>query len=72
MIIDFFVAAPSLQFILFSDETMIGVFPDGIIDREIDFLRNVHDNSDELVNVQALITNQCFSPKLKSNFRMNC
>uniref|UniRef100_A0A158Q733 RNA helicase n=1 Tax=Elaeophora elaphi TaxID=1147741 RepID=A0A158Q733_9BILA len=30
------------------DETLIGTFPDGIIDREIDFLKNVHDNSDEL------------------------
>ncbi|KAK6105949.1 DEAD/DEAH box helicase family protein [Brugia pahangi] len=31
-----------------SDEALIGIFPDGIIDREIDFLKNVHDNSDEL------------------------
>uniref|UniRef100_A0A8R1TPA5 RNA helicase n=1 Tax=Onchocerca volvulus TaxID=6282 RepID=A0A8R1TPA5_ONCVO len=30
------------------DETLIGTFPDSIIDREIDFLKNVHDNSDEL------------------------
>ncbi|OZC12389.1 hypothetical protein X798_00020 [Onchocerca flexuosa] len=30
------------------DETLIGTFPDEIIDREIDFLKNVHDNSDEL------------------------
>ncbi|VDP20091.1 unnamed protein product [Onchocerca flexuosa] len=31
-----------------TDETLIGTFPDEIIDREIDFLKNVHDNSDEL------------------------
>ncbi|VBB32965.1 unnamed protein product [Acanthocheilonema viteae] len=31
-----------------TNETLIGIFPDGIIDREIDFLKNVHDNSDEL------------------------
>uniref|UniRef100_A0A915Q3T8 RNA helicase n=1 Tax=Setaria digitata TaxID=48799 RepID=A0A915Q3T8_9BILA len=30
------------------DETLIGTFPDNVIDREIDFLKNVHDNSDEL------------------------
>ncbi|CAG9536046.1 unnamed protein product [Cercopithifilaria johnstoni] len=30
------------------DEALIGIFPNGIIDREIDFLKNVHDNSDEL------------------------
>ncbi|EFO19598.1 DEAD/DEAH box helicase [Loa loa] len=30
------------------DETLIGIFPDDIIDREVDFLKNVHDNSDEL------------------------
>ncbi|VDN01811.1 unnamed protein product [Thelazia callipaeda] len=30
------------------DETLIGSFPDDIIDREIDFLKIIHDNSDEL------------------------
>ncbi|VDK75827.1 unnamed protein product [Onchocerca ochengi] len=35
-------------FLFLSHETLIGTFPDSIIDREIDFLKNVHDNSDEL------------------------
>ncbi|VDK84680.1 unnamed protein product [Litomosoides sigmodontis] len=30
------------------DDALVGIFPDDIIDREIDFLKNVHDNSDEL------------------------